>query len=152
MFTVLLLLSACGGSASSTAEPPPAPKPVAVAPTPPAAPAVVGPDGPDSIPLPASLVIPTDPAAAAEGERLFGIKGCAGCHAWGSRLVGPDLTGVSDRRSPAWLARMIQHPDRMVKEDPVAKKLFAEAMTPMADQKVSDAELLQLLAFFQTKR
>lgn len=152
MFPVLLLLAACGGSGSSSSTPEPAKAPAPAAPPAPTPAANVGPDGPESIPLPADLTIPTDPAAVAEGEKVWAARGCGGCHAFGSKLVGPDLTGVTDRRSVKWLARMIQHPETMIKEDPVAKKLYAEAMTPMANQQVSDAEVVKLIAWLQTKR
>lgn len=156
MFPVLLLLAACGGSGSPSTTPEPAKSPApaaAPAPTPAPAPAAeVGPDGPESVPLPADLTIPTDSASVAEGEKVFAAKGCGGCHAFGSKLVGPDLTGVTERRSVKWVARMIQHPETMIKEDPVAKKLYAEAMTPMANQQVTDAEVVKLIAYLQTKK
>ena len=142
------LLVACGGDpAPAVPVPPPAP---AVAPTP--TPAVVSPDGPDTIPVPAGLPktsaeLPSDPTTLAAGEATFTAKGCGGCHKFGSKLVGPDLAGVAERRSPTWMARMILKPEVMIKEDPVAKQLYAEAMTPMANQGVAEADLLPLLAY-----
>jgi len=109
----------------------------------------VGPDGPESIALPATL----DGGDAAKGEALFTSKGCPACHKLdATRLVGPGLQGVTQRRSLPWMARMILKPEVMVKDDPEAKKLFATYMTPMANQNVDPvAELPHLLAFLKTK-
>lgn len=147
MSMLLTLLLACGGSPSPEAAPQAAAPPAA-----PAAPAEVGPDGPESIPLPPNLALSTDPAVIAEGEALYASKGCTACHAWGSKLVGPDLTGVTARRTVPWVARMIQAPEKMIKEDPQAKKLYAELMTPMANQQVTDEELVKLISFLDTKK
>ena len=35
------------------------------------------------------------------GEKLFRSKGCSACHGFGKRLTGPDLQGVSTRRTAA---------------------------------------------------
>lgn len=142
------LLVACGGD-PAPAVPPPTAAPV---PAPVAAPVAVGPDGPDSIAVPAGLPktsaeLASDDATLKAGEATFTAKGCGACHKFGGKLVGPDLVGVGDRRSPTWLARMILKPEVMIKEDPVAKQLFAEAMTPMANQGVPEAELVPLLAY-----
>ena len=78
-------------------------------------------------------------------------KGCAACHQFGSKLVGPDLVGVGDRRTPPWIARMIARPEIMIKDDPVARKLYGEMMTPMANQGVAEADLLPLIAYISHK-
>lgn len=112
--------------------------------------ATVGPDGPDTIALPATL----GGGDVKKGEELFTSKGCKACHnVDATRLVGPGLQGVSGRRSEKWLARMILKPEQMVKDDPEAKKLFATYMTPMANQNVDPAaELPHLLAFLGSKK
>ena len=46
---------------------------------------------------------PVDPALAERGEALFKEKGCSACHAFGTRLSGPDLGGVAGRRTSAWI-------------------------------------------------
>lgn len=154
MYT-LLLLAACGGEPAAPAAPTPTP---AAAPKPAAPPpAAVGPDGPASIALPAGFPVtkadlPTDAATLAHGGEVFTAKGCAGCHKFGSKLVGPDLVGVADRRSPAWIGRMIARPEVMIKEDPVAKQLFAETMTPMANQGVPEADLVPLIAWIASQK
>ncbi len=152
-------LVACGGGEQPAATPssaaPTAANPAAKASAPPAAtpPAntPVGPDGPESIPVPSIAEIPTDAGAIAEGEKVFNAKGCGGCHQFGSKLVGPDLVGLYARRSTPWVGRMVLAPDQMVKLDPQAKKLLAELMVPMPDQNVSDEELPKLLAYIKSK-
>lgn len=153
MSMLILFLVACGGSAPSPSAPEAAKTPApAAAPAAPAPAAEVGPDGPTSIALPANLTLSTDAAVIAEGEKVFTAKGCNACHAWGSKLVGPDLTGVTTRRTVPWVARMIKSPEKMIKEDPQGKKLFAEFMTPMANQNVSDEDLVKLLSFLDSKK
>ncbi len=154
---ILALLFACSQdpapkpsapSAASTAPatPAPAPAPAASAPA-----APVGPDGPLTIAIPAIAAIPSDAASIAAGEKVYGARGCGGCHTFGSKLVGPDLVGVTQRRTLPWVERMILAPDVMIKEDPVAKDLYRSIMTPMPKQGVTDEELPQLLAFIQSK-
>jgi mono/diheme cytochrome c family protein len=69
---------------------------------------------------------------ARRGESLFQSEGCNGCHTvGGGRLTGPDLQGVTERRSLDWFVAMVIDPDSMLREDPAARELFAEYMTPM---------------------
>jgi mono/diheme cytochrome c family protein len=67
-----------------------------------------------------------DVGPPAESVDLF-VSKCASCHTIGSGLrVGPDLKGVSERRSGDWLARMIQTPSAMLTSDAEARKLLLE--------------------------
>ncbi|MFQ5745627.1 MAG: c-type cytochrome [Gemmatimonadota bacterium] len=89
-----------------------------------------------------------DAESAARGEALFRSRGCVACHTvGGGRLVGPDLQGVTERREPKWIVAMITNPDSMIQNDPTAKDLFAQFMTPMANQNVSQAEARDLWAY-----
>ncbi|MEJ2369304.1 MAG: c-type cytochrome [Gemmatimonadales bacterium] len=82
-----------------------------------------------------------DVQLATRGEGLFTQRGCVACHKIGEgRLVGPDLMGVTERRSYEWIHAMITAPDSMLQNDSTAKALFAEYFTPMPDQKVQPAE------------
>ena len=62
-----------------------------------------------------------------EGKELFNQR-CAACHnIGGGRLVGPDLAGVSSRRSKNWLNTFIKSSMSMVKSgDETAVALFEE--------------------------
>lgn len=152
---VLLFAVGCGGNTPPAEAPKPAAETKVEAPAP--APVEVGPDGPTSIAVPASVPktsaeLPTDAETLAKGEATFTAKGCGACHAFGSKLVGPDLVGVTARRTPPWIARMILAPEVMIKEDPVAKQLYMEAMTPMAKQGVAEEDMTALLAFLASKK
>lgn len=59
------------------------------------------------------------------GHYLF-RKTCAACHSIGQgEALGPDLQGITGRRSRDWLRRFIQAPDRMLaQKDPIALELF----------------------------
>ena len=149
--SLILLLVACaeGPKPAATSASAPAVKPasaVAAVPT-----VEVGPDGPTEIAIVALADIPSDPASVGEGQKVFDAKGCGGCHAWGSKLVGPDLTGLSTRRTIPWIQRMVQDPDTMTKKDPVARELFKSHMIQMPKQGVTDAEMPMLLAFVNSK-
>jgi mono/diheme cytochrome c family protein len=104
-----------------------------------------------AVPVP-SFVISKNPADVAKGQEVFAEKGCTACHKiGGGKLVGPDLKGVTARRDETWIKRMILRPDVMVKEDAIAKKLFAEHLTPMPNQNVDPSkELPPLLAYLKS--
>ena len=75
-------------------------------------------------PLPAPDA-PVDSALAEVGAELFRAK-CSGCHViYGEPHLGPDLAGVTHRRSPAWIRGMILAPDSMTEADPEARSLKA---------------------------
>lgn len=157
--TTLLVAAACAPQGGGETPAPGVPATAAAAPVTAAAPASVaaaaaGPDGPASIEIPGDLDAIVGAGDAAKGEALFASKGCSACHKVdATRLVGPGLQGVGERRSTAWLARMILKPEVMVKDDPEAKKLFATYMTPMANQNVDPkAELPHLIAFLKSKK
>jgi protein SCO1 len=61
------------------------------------------------------------------GQALF-VKTCGGCHTVGrGDRTGPDLRGVTTRRSRDWLTRYIMEPEKMrAKQDPVAMSLAAK--------------------------
>jgi cytochrome c2 len=91
----------------------------------------------------AAPVEPIDPGLADQGEAAFTQRGCIACHYVGrdQRLVGPDLAGVTDRRSFDWYYAMVTNPDSMVRADEAAKKLFAEYMTPMTIMGATDEDI-----------
>jgi protein SCO1/2 len=61
-----------------------------------------------------------------QGAYIFRTR-CAACHTiGGGDRLGPDLRGVVSARQPAWLARWIREPDKMIAErDPTALALMA---------------------------
>lgn len=113
-------------------------------------PAEVGPEGPADIDHGGITEVADDPELIAEGERLFASKGCTACHGAEDRGVGPALGGVTQRREPQWIARMILHPDQMLQRDPITKELLAEYLTPMPNQGVTPEEARALMAYLGT--
>lgn len=90
-----------------------------------------------------------DPAKAAEGLKIFTTK-CATCHKPTEvKFVGPGLKGVTERRTPEWILNMITNPAEMVLKDPVAKKLYAEILTPMANQNISEEDALKIYDYLR---
>ncbi len=92
-----------------------------------------------------------DEAMAAEGKEIFKLK-CSACHKITKRFVGPGLAGVTERRSPEWIMNMILNPEVMVAENPIAKKLLAEYLAPMANQNLTENEARLILEYFRTKK
>ena len=89
---------------------------------------------------------------AQDGEKLF-KSNCASCHAFGKKLVGPDLTGVTDKREEQWLHKWIKSSQTMVREgDPVAIQVFNEGnKIPMPDAFINDEEIKAVIGFMKTR-
>ena len=93
-----------------------------------------------------------DMELAVRGGELFTSKGCVACHKIGEgRLVGPDLMGVTERRSYGWIYAMVTAPDSMLQSDSTAKALFAEYFTPMPDQRVQPEEGRALVEYLRAR-
>lgn len=92
---------------------------------------------------------PVAAALAVQGEALFKTKGCTACHAYGKRLTGPDLKGVTRRRTAQWMEKQILHPEIMVKEDPIARKMMAEYNLQMANQGLTPDEAKSVIEYFK---
>lgn len=82
---------------------------------------------------------------AAKGENLF-KSNCASCHALNKKLVGPALSGVTERREEEWLLSWIKNSSALIKSgDPDAVAIFEEynksvmtAFTHFSDEDVKD--------------
>lgn len=90
-----------------------------------------------------------DPEMAASGEQIFEIK-CSACHKVGERYIGPDLAGILDRRSPAYVMNMILNPEEMLQKHPEARAMLAEYMTPMANQNLTEEEARAIVEWLRT--
>jgi len=100
----------------------------------------------------AGVLLDPDVAHAKTGEELF-QSGCNACHTiGGGRLVGPDLLGVSERRSEEWLVKFVQHSQAMVEAgDPIAVEVFEEHnKVAMPDQALTKAEILAVIEYAKT--
>lgn len=90
-----------------------------------------------------------DAAMATRGSELFKNM-CSACHKMDKKFIGPELAGVTERRSPEWIMNMILNPEQMIKEDPIAKKLLVESnMAVMANQNLSEEEARAILEYFR---
>ncbi len=92
---------------------------------------------------------PVDAALVEKGKGLFQTKGCSACHAFGKRVTGPDLAGVSQRRTARWIESQILHPDKMTKQDPIARDLYAKFALQMPNQGLTPDEAKAVLEFFK---
>lgn len=91
-----------------------------------------------------------NPAMAQEGEKLF-KQNCGACHQMGKRLVGPDLTGITDRQPKAWIESFVKSSQTMIKAgDPEAVARFKEFNEMvMPDQDLSVAEIDQIIEYLK---
>jgi nitrite reductase (NO-forming) len=98
--------------------------------------------------MPATEAAPSDPEAVA-GKLAFESK-CLACHSVGQgRKLGPDVAGVTKRRSDDWLTRWLKSPGKMLETDAGAKAMLKEYNNiPMPDQSLSDAEIKQYIKYF----
>ena len=94
---------------------------------------------------------PTDPDAV-QGKLNFESK-CLACHAVAGgedKKLGPDMAGVTRRRTDAWLARWLKEPEKMLASDPAAQAMLKKYNNvPMPNQNLSDAEIRQYLKYFR---
>lgn len=92
---------------------------------------------------------PVDHEAAELGETLFSSKGCTACHGFGKKLTGPDLAGVTERRTAQWIESQILHPEVMTKNDPIAHQLYATFALQMPNQHLTQAEALDVIEYLK---
>ena len=89
-------------------------------------------------------------ATLQEGLKLY-QQFCVSCHTiGGGRLVGPDLKGVTERRSQEWLVRFITDPDQMHKDDPIAIANLKEFGVPMPRLGLTEQQVAAVLAYFKS--
>lgn len=98
----------------------------------------------EEVKLPATI----DKSLVDKGHSTFDTK-CASCHKFDSRLVGPPLRGVTQRRRPEWIMNQILNPVQMTQENKVAKELFAQYLVQMTFQDVNKDDARAILEFFR---
>lgn len=82
-------------------------------------------------------------------------KRCSSCHTIGGGVLkGPDLKGVTERRSMEWLLKFVKSSDAMIQGgDPEAVKLYQQFnQIDMPDVKLSEADIRTLLEFIGSGR
>ena len=79
---------------------------------------------------------------------------CASCHTvGGGDRIGPDLSQVTARRNPAWLARYLKEPDKVRAEgDPTAMQLYARyPQVRMPNLRLGDEDVAVLIAYLDAQ-
>lgn len=100
--------------------------------------------------LATSVVFAMPLAQAPDGEALFTEKGCTACHTiGGGDLVGPDLQGVTERRTEEWLTKWLSAPDQMLAAgDATATELFNKYnKIPMPNLNLTPDEVTALITY-----
>ena len=91
-----------------------------------------------------------DNAMVERGAALFKTN-CTACHKTDKRFIGPNPTGILERRSPEWVMNMIINPDKMLKEDPIAKALLKEYNNAiMLNQNLKEEDARNLAEYLRT--
>lgn len=91
-----------------------------------------------------------DQDMAAHGMEVYNNM-CLACHKIDKKFIGPAPNGILERRSPEWVMNMILAPEKMVKEDPLARDLLMEFNgAPMANQNLSEEDARAVLEYFRT--
>ena len=88
---------------------------------------------------------------AAAGKLLFEQK-CTACHTIGHGVrIGPDLQGVTARRSREWLLRFIAAPDRLIAaHDPIVTPLVRQFnQIQMPNLALTEGEVRQLVDYLE---
>lgn len=93
--------------------------------------------------------VPTDADIISQGEQLFSEYQCNTCHKVESKLVGPALAGIYDRRDLEWIYAWVKNSQALIASgDPQAVALWNEyqpaAMTPYD---LEDSQILSILAY-----
>jgi nitrite reductase (NO-forming) len=97
---------------------------------------------------------PVDQALVARGSWLFRHRSCDACHSLGQGMMaGPDLAGVSDRRTNEWLHRWLKNPPEMLESDPIAKQLQRNQGdgARMPNLHLNDSDVDALLAYINER-
>jgi cytochrome c len=91
-----------------------------------------------------------DDDMAKRGASLFNTN-CTACHKTDKRFIGPNPTGILERRSPEWIMNMILDPNLMTEEDQCAKDLLVEFNgAAMANQNLTKDQARDILEYFRT--
>lgn len=91
---------------------------------------------------------PSPEAMAEAGRALFRDLGCAFCHGADRQgRIGPPVADVARHRSFSWIYRMVLNPDSMVRNDPLARDMYAEFGFAMPDRGADPWEALMLYEY-----
>ena len=84
------------------------------------------------------------------GARVFLTKGCVRCHQLSQGYAdGPDLRGVTNRRSCDWVVALLTDTENMIQTDPDLQQLRIEHFLDMPDHKLSVLDARALYAYLR---
>jgi mono/diheme cytochrome c family protein len=85
------------------------------------------------------------------GEKVFLALGCTHCHTVGKgKWVGPDLAGVTRRRSPEWLKKWLKDPPAMISSDEAARAMAKEYPVAMPNLGLAEEDVNHLVEYLVT--
>ena len=91
-----------------------------------------------------------DQDLADTGRDLFDGM-CMACHMIETKMIGPALKGVTDRRSPEWIMNFIINPTEMLKKDPIAIALLKESNNAqMTDLGMNEEDARAILEYLRS--
>jgi len=93
-------------------------------------------------------------ADLARGKYLWFKRGCADCHSIGYGVrAGPDLKGVTERRTKEWLRKWLHDPDQMRATDPLARQIYKEAKgIKMWNPHLDDTDIEALITYLASPK
>ena len=85
------------------------------------------------------------------GKKVFTNRGCNGCHSFGGgdAVTGPDLKGVTQRRTKDWLKKWIKNPPAMLKTDKIAMEMAKKFRNHMPNFNVPDGDIDKIIAYLE---
>jgi Cytochrome c len=89
-----------------------------------------------------------DEIAVEQGRIIYQTK-CTSCHRLDTKLVGPPLRNIIQKRSPEYILNMIVNPVDMTLYHPIAKKLVLEYGSQMTFQNVNLNDAYKILDFLR---
>ncbi len=91
---------------------------------------------------------PNEEEMIAQGRALFRDLGCSFCHGADRQgRIGPPIADVARHRSFSWIYRMVLNPDSMVRNDPLAQRLYGGLDIAMPDRGATPWEALTLYEY-----
>lgn len=86
------------------------------------------------------------------GEAVFYKAGCLACHTiGGGKFIGPDLAGVTERRTKEWIKKWLTDPPGMLSSDATARQLLEEFQIPMPNMGLKEREIDAVIEYFQMR-
>ncbi len=97
-------------------------------------------------------ILPTDETIVSSGKQLF-ENNCTVCHQVHTKLVGPALANVYERRPVEWIKSFISNSQKVIKSgDEYAANLYKEYNNlEMPPHDFNDEELTSILAYIQAE-